>query len=127
MTLVDNTAPAQSDSLAFEFDLQHPPENVWRALTDPALLTQWLLPVVELELELEPGTLFSFRTDPQPGWDGVVNCQLRGARRTRGPAAARFHHLLAVAATFPADVHRIVPVRASVCFQLEQAAAFTSG
>lgn len=74
MTLADQTAPAQSESLTFEFDLPHPREKVWRALTDPALLTQWLLPVAELELE--PGALFTFRTDPQPGWDGVVDCRM---------------------------------------------------
>lgn len=74
MTLADQTAPAQSESLTFEFDLPHPPDKVWRALTDPALLTQWLLPVAELELE--PGALFTFRTDPQPGWDGVVDCRM---------------------------------------------------
>ena len=36
--------------VSFEFDLNHPPKKVWRALTDPALLAQWLLPVIDLEL-----------------------------------------------------------------------------
>ncbi len=73
MTLTDNTAPAQTDSLSFEFDLHHPPEKVWRALTDPALLAEWLLPV--LDLELAPGAAFTFKTQPYPGWDGTVNCR----------------------------------------------------
>jgi uncharacterized protein YndB with AHSA1/START domain len=47
---------------------------VWRALTDPVLLAEWLLPVVELKLE--PGAAFSFKAQPQPGWDGVVHCRL---------------------------------------------------
>ena len=34
---------------------------------------QRLLPV--LELELEPGAAFRFKTQPQPGWDGIVNCR----------------------------------------------------
>ena len=38
MTVVDTTAPSQTEALSFEFDLRHPPEKVWRALTDPALL-----------------------------------------------------------------------------------------
>jgi len=46
---------------------------VWRALTDPELLVQWLLPVVELKLQ--PGAAFMFKTDPHPGWDGTVNCR----------------------------------------------------
>jgi uncharacterized protein YndB with AHSA1/START domain len=54
--------------------LHHPPEKVWRALTDPVLLAEWLLPVVDLKLE--PETAFAFKTQPQPGWDGIVNCRI---------------------------------------------------
>jgi uncharacterized protein YndB with AHSA1/START domain len=76
MTPVDTTAQAQTGSISFEFDLHHSPEKVWRALTDPVLLTEWLQPVVELELELEPGAAFAFKTQPYPGWDGIVNCRM---------------------------------------------------
>ena len=71
MTPVEKTAPSQSDSISFEFDLHHLPAKVWRALTDPVLLAEWLLPVVELELA--PGAAFRFQAPPQPGWDGAVN------------------------------------------------------
>jgi uncharacterized protein YndB with AHSA1/START domain len=74
MTLIDNTAPSQTEAISFEFDLHHSPEKVWRALTDPVLLTEWLLPVVELKLE--PGAAFKFKTQPYPGWDGTVNCRI---------------------------------------------------
>ncbi len=74
MTPVDTTARSQTESISFEFDLHHLPEKVWRALTDPVLLAEWLLPVVDLELE--PGAAFTFKAQPQPGWDGVVNCRL---------------------------------------------------
>jgi uncharacterized protein YndB with AHSA1/START domain len=70
---LDTTAPSQTEALAFEFDLQHPPEKVWRALTDPALLAEWLLPVIDLELR--PGAEFTFKTQPYPNWDGIVNCR----------------------------------------------------
>ena len=73
MTLTDITAPSQTESLSFEFDLPHAPEKVWRALTDPVLLAEWLLPVVDLQLE--PGAAFTFKTQPYPGWDGTVNCR----------------------------------------------------
>jgi uncharacterized protein YndB with AHSA1/START domain len=71
MNFTDTTAPSQSESLSFEFDLPHAPEKVWRALTDPALLAEWLLPVVDLELQ--PGAAFTMKAPPHPGWDGVVN------------------------------------------------------
>ncbi len=74
MTLVDTTAPSQRESLSLEFELPHSPAKVWRALTEPALLAEWLLPVVDLRLE--PGATFMFRTQPYPGWDGTVSCRV---------------------------------------------------
>jgi uncharacterized protein YndB with AHSA1/START domain len=74
MNPIDKTAPSQTESISFEFDLHHSPEKVWRALTDPVLLTEWLLPVVGFKLE--PGAAFTFKTQPYPGWDGTVNCRI---------------------------------------------------
>jgi uncharacterized protein YndB with AHSA1/START domain len=73
MTSIDKTARSQTESISFEFDFHHAPEKVWRALTDPVLLAEWLLPVVELKVE--PGAPFTFKAQPQPGWDGTVNCR----------------------------------------------------
>jgi uncharacterized protein YndB with AHSA1/START domain len=70
----DKSSPSRSDSLSLEFDLHHPPEKVWRALTDPVLLTEWLLPVVGFDLQ--PGAAFTFKTQPYPGWDGIVSCRM---------------------------------------------------
>lgn len=74
MNLVDNTAPSQTDSISFEFDLHHSPEKVWRALTDPVLLEEWLLPV--FGFDLAPGAAFTFKTQPYPPWDGTVDCKI---------------------------------------------------
>ncbi len=74
MTARDTTAPSQSETIAFDFDLPHAPAKVWRALTDPALLSEWLLPVVGLRLD--PGAEFAFNAPPQPGWDGLVQCRM---------------------------------------------------
>ena len=73
MSTFDKTAPGQTDSIAFEFDLPHAPAKVWRALTDAKLLSEWLLPVVGIELA--PGAAFTFTAPPQPGWDGIVSCR----------------------------------------------------
>jgi uncharacterized protein YndB with AHSA1/START domain len=73
-----NDKPTQSkphpESLSLEFDLPHPPEKVWRALTDPALLAEWLLPV--LDFNLDRGAAFTFKTQAFPGWDGTVHCRM---------------------------------------------------
>jgi len=74
MTATDESLPAQTDSISFELDLPHAPEKVWRALTEPALLAEWLLPVIDLELE--PDAAFTFKTQPYPGWDGTVSCRM---------------------------------------------------
>jgi uncharacterized protein YndB with AHSA1/START domain len=73
MTAIDTTAPAQTDSVSFDFDLPHPPGKVWRALTEPALLAEWLLPT--MGLRLDKGAAFKLQTDPWPPWDGTVDCQ----------------------------------------------------
>ena len=73
MTVVDTTVRSQSESISFEFDLHHSPQKVWRALTDPVLLAEWLLPVIDLKLER--GAAFTFKAPPQPGWDGTVDCR----------------------------------------------------
>lgn len=72
MTLVDTTAPGQGDAISFELELRHVPQKVWRALTDPSLLAEWLLPVADFALE--KGKAFTFRRPPIGGWDGTVNC-----------------------------------------------------
>lgn len=74
MTSVDTDAASDRTTLSLDFDLQHPPEKVWRALTDPELLAEWLLPVIGLRLE--PGAAFTFKTQAYPGWDGTVSCRL---------------------------------------------------
>ena len=68
------TAPSKNETVTLDLDLPHPPEKVWRALTEPELLARWLLPVIGLELR--EGAAFTFRTQPYPGWDGTVNCRV---------------------------------------------------
>ena len=74
MMPANETTQTHTETISFDFDVQHSPEKVWRALTDPALLAEWLLPVIGLELE--PGATFTFTAQPQPGWDGTVNCRM---------------------------------------------------
>ena len=73
MTVTDTTALDQTEAIAIEIELAHAPEKVWRAITDAELLSEWLLPV--LDLKLEPGGTFTFTAPPQPGWDGRVDCR----------------------------------------------------
>ncbi len=77
MSFTDKTAPNQTGAITFEAELRHAPEKVWRALTNPVLLAEWLLPAVGFDLS--PGAKFQFQAPAQPGWDGVVHCELLDA------------------------------------------------
>ena len=50
----------------------HPPEKVWRALTDPALIRQWLSPdLIDCRIDARPGG--SFRYDwPEFSFSGPI-------------------------------------------------------
>jgi uncharacterized protein YndB with AHSA1/START domain len=50
-----------------------PSERVWRALTDPVAMADWLMPN---NFEARLGHKFQFRTKPAPGFDGVVECEV---------------------------------------------------
>lgn len=51
----------------------HPPEHVWRALTDRELLARWLMPN---DFEPRLGHRFTFQTEAGPGFDGIVHCEV---------------------------------------------------
>ena len=60
-------------------DYPHPPEKVWRALTDPALIPLWTSTGAGGRLEgfvPAAGTNFRFVAKPKPGWNGVVDCEV---------------------------------------------------
>lgn len=61
-------------SIEVDYELPQPPEKVWRALTEPALLARWLM---ENDIKPEVGHAFTMRAQPIPGqWDGVVHCKV---------------------------------------------------
>lgn len=75
MSVEDKTEQGQVEAIRFEIELRHAPAKVWRALTEPALLERWLLPV--FDLKLERGAAFRFQTQAYPGWDGSVLCEMQ--------------------------------------------------
>lgn len=64
---------SDAESIIVEYELPGPPEKVWRALTEPALIARWLM---DTDLQPVVGRAFTFRTQPMPGWDGVVQCEV---------------------------------------------------
>ena len=60
-------------SLVIEKELPHPPEKVWRALTEGPLIKQWLM---DNDFEPAIGHRFQFRSTPMPGWDGIIESEV---------------------------------------------------
>ncbi len=61
-------------TLVIERDFAHPPEKLWRALTESTLLAQWLL---SNDFEPTVGRKFRFQSGQVPGWDGLIDCQVQ--------------------------------------------------
>jgi uncharacterized protein YndB with AHSA1/START domain len=67
------TDAAATRTLVIEREMPHPPEKIWRALTEGQLIEEWLMkndfrPIV--------GHRFSFRREPVGNWNGVVDCEV---------------------------------------------------
>ena len=48
--------------------MPHPPEKIWRALTQAHLIEQWLM---KNDFEPRLGAEFTFRAKPMGDWDGT--------------------------------------------------------
>jgi uncharacterized protein YndB with AHSA1/START domain len=60
----------QTLSVVVERDFAHPPEKVWRALTQPHLIEEWLM---KNDFRPEVGHRFNLRGE----WGGVLACEVR--------------------------------------------------
>ncbi|HEY4282808.1 MAG TPA: SRPBCC domain-containing protein [Chthoniobacterales bacterium] len=60
-------------NLTFDETYPYPIERVWLALTDSTAIADWLMPN---DFKPEIGHKFQFHTDPAPGFDGTVDCEV---------------------------------------------------
>lgn len=66
-------ASPNSRSIIIERDMPHPPEKVWRALTQGHLIEEWLM---KNDFKPVVGHKFNFRAAPAPHWNGVTDCEV---------------------------------------------------
>lgn len=64
---------ATTRSVVIEKELPHRPEKIWRALTQGALLQEWLL---DNDFQPVVGHAFKFRSPPMPQWDGIIDSEV---------------------------------------------------
>jgi uncharacterized protein YndB with AHSA1/START domain len=67
------TPDTSTRSVVVEKEFPHPPEKVWRALTESSLIEQWLM---KNDFQPVMGYSFSLRMEPMPNWNGVIDCQV---------------------------------------------------
>jgi uncharacterized protein YndB with AHSA1/START domain len=60
-------------TVVVEREFAHPPEKVWRALTQGPLLEEWLM---KNDFQPVVGHKFNFRAQPMPQWNGVTDCEV---------------------------------------------------
>ncbi len=63
----------ETRSVVVEREMPHPPEKIWRALTQPHLIQEWLM---KSDFKPAAGHSFNFRAEPQPHWNGVIDCKV---------------------------------------------------
>lgn len=63
------TAAAETLSVVVEREIAHPPEKIWRALTQPHLIAEWLM-----KNDFAPTVGHRFHM--QGEWGGVVDCEV---------------------------------------------------
>lgn len=59
----------ETRTVTTERDYPHPPERLWRALTQPHLIAEWLM---QNDFAPTPGHRFTLRGD----WGGVLDCEV---------------------------------------------------
>ena len=62
-------ATTETRSVVVERELAHPPEKIWRALTQPHLMEEWLM---KNDFKAVVGHRFNLRGD----WGGVLDCEV---------------------------------------------------
>ena len=68
-----DAALAPTRSLVVERLFAHRPEKIWRALTESALIAEWLM---TNDFAPRVGRRFNFRAQPNAYWNGVTDCEV---------------------------------------------------
>jgi uncharacterized protein YndB with AHSA1/START domain len=64
---------AETRSIVVDRFMAQPLEKVWRALTESALMAEWLM---QNDFQPVVGHTFNFRSTPMAGWNGVADCEV---------------------------------------------------
>ena len=71
-----NATSAETRSVVVEREMPFPPEKIWRALTQPHLIAEWLM---KNDFNAVVGHRFNLRGD----WGGVLDCEVLAVEPNR--------------------------------------------
>ncbi|MCB1527768.1 MAG: SRPBCC domain-containing protein [Hyphomicrobiaceae bacterium] len=100
-------ASIETSSVIVERELNHPPDKIWRALTQPHLIEEWLM---KTDFKPVVGHSFSFRAE----W-GAVDCQIQVVEPNRTLAYTWGDHDLKTVVTWT-----LTPTGAGTHLRMEQ-------
>jgi len=72
--MTDTTTQSETRSVVLEREFPHPAEKLWRALTQPHLIADWLM---QNDFKPAVGHRFNLRAEPRAGWNGIIDCEVR--------------------------------------------------
>jgi uncharacterized protein YndB with AHSA1/START domain len=68
-----NEPSTEKRSVVIEREIPHPPEKIWRALTQPHLIEEWLM---KNDFKPVVGHRFNLRRTPKPDLNIAIECQV---------------------------------------------------
>jgi len=102
-------------TVTIEREFAHPPEKLWRALTQPHLISEWLM---KNDFKPEIGHRFNLRGD----WGGVLECEVLEIEPHKTLAYTwNFEHEDSAYALQSTVTFTLTPTRAGTHLRMEQA------
>lgn len=70
----------ETRAVVVEREFPFPPEKLWRALTQPHLIEEWLM---KNDFQPEVGHRFKLRTTPYANWNGIIDSEVLAVEQNR--------------------------------------------
>lgn len=109
-----NEAATETRSVVIEREFAYPPERLWRALTQPHLIEEWLM---KNDFKPEVGHRFNLRGE----WGGVLDCEVLAIEPQRMLAYTwNFSHADAAFDLKSVVTFTLTPTRTGTRLRMEQ-------
>ena len=104
-----NHAATETRSVVVEREMSHPPEKLWRALTQPHLIEEWLM---KNDFKPTIGHRFNLRGE----WGGVLDCEVLAIEPNKALSYTwNFNHDDAAFALQSVVTFTLTPTRSGTC------------